>query len=76
MNSEGLDAVIVQLPGPGRADVLLEIILALEHSKAARSARTRGSPMGKSARLTSQVQLRAPRLKGQVIDDPEPEPFR
>jgi hypothetical protein len=27
-------------------------------------------------RLTSQVQFLAPRLKGQVIDDPEPEPFR
>jgi hypothetical protein len=28
------------------------------------------------ARLTSQVQFLAPRLKGQVIDDPEPGPFR
>jgi hypothetical protein len=28
------------------------------------------------ARLTSQVQLLAPRLKGQVIEDPEPGPFR
>jgi hypothetical protein len=28
------------------------------------------------ARLTSQVQLLAPRLKGQLIDDPEPGPFR
>jgi hypothetical protein len=26
--------------------------------------------------LTSQVQFLAPRLKGQVIDDPEPGPFR
>jgi hypothetical protein len=28
------------------------------------------------ARLTLKVQLLAPRLKGQVFYDPEPEPFR
>jgi hypothetical protein len=28
------------------------------------------------ARLTSQVQFLAPRLKGQIIYDPEPGPFR